>query len=217
MTGSRTDTFRAEAAPDDDGKTVARVLHDRAGVSHSRAKGLIAAGAVRVNGVGALRADTRVRAGDRIEATFEAGRAYRTTKRDRSRGPGFRIVLEDEHVIVVDKEAGLLSVPVPSLRGESLQDLLTARDRLRGHRAPDVRAVHRIDRFTSGLVAFARSPRAFGVLRREFASGAPERIYLAVVESPPAAESGILEHVLRLDPGSLKVRVAPPGVPGRKS
>ena len=79
------------------------------------------------------------------------------------------------NVVVVDKEAGLLSVPVPSLRGESLQDLLMARDRLRGRRAPEVRAVHRIDRFTSGLVAFARSRRAFGVLRREFASGSPER------------------------------------------
>lgn len=209
--------LRIEASAEEAGKTVVRVLHDRGGMSHALAKGLIAAGAVRRNGARVLRPDERLVEGDRVEAVFEAGRAYRAPKRDRSTGPGFRVVFEDDHLIVVDKEAGFLSVPVPSLRGESLQDLLTARERLRGRRDPEVRAVHRIDRFTSGLVAYARTPRAWNALRRAFASGEPERVYLAVVHGLPDPPAGRLEHALREDAQSLKVRVAPPGAGAKPS
>lgn len=209
--------LRLDASADDAGKTVARLLHDRGGMSHALAKGLIAAGAVRRNGDRVLRVDERLREGDLVETTVETGRAYRAPKRDRSSGPGFRVVFEDDHLIVVDKEAGFLSVPVPTLRGESLQDLLTARERLRGRRDPEVRAVHRIDRFTSGLVAYARDPRAWSALRRTFASGEPERVYLAVVRGLPDPPAGRLEHALHEDARSLKVRVALPGAGARPS
>lgn len=209
--------LRIEASAEEAGKTVARLLHDRGGLSHARAKGLIAAGAVRRNGERVLRVDERLSEGDRIEAVFEADRSYRAPKRDRSTGPGFRVVFEDDHLIVVDKEAGFLTVPIPSLRGESLQDLLTARERLRGRRDSDVRAVHRIDRFTSGLVAYARDARTWSALRRAFASGEPERVYLAVVEGLPDPPAGRLEHPLHEDAKSLKVRVAPPGSASKPS
>lgn len=207
--------LRLDASAEDAGTTVARLLHDRGGMSHALAKGLIAAGAVRRNGERVVRVDERLAEGDRVEAVFDAERAYRAPKRNRSSGPGFRVVFEDDHLIVVDKEAGFLTVPVPSLRGESLQDLLTARERLRGRRDPEVRAVHRIDRFTSGLVAYARDSRTWSALRRAFASGEPERVYLAVVHGVPDPPAGRLEHALREDARSLKVHAVPPG-PGTR-
>ena len=217
MTRASKGVVRLEAAEEDEGKTVARLLHDSLSTTHARAKGLILAGAVRCNGEEVTRVDTRLRPGDRIEVRVEPGRTYRAPKRDRSSGPGFRIVHEDDAVLVVDKTAGVLSVPVPSLQGESLQDLLTARNRLRGHRAPEVRAVHRIDRYTSGLVAFARTAAAWRALRRQFAAGDPERIYLAVVTGRPEPPSGRLEHRLVEDTRSMKVRVAALASEGREA
>ncbi len=214
MTDRAAGRLRLDASADDAGKTVARLLHDRGGMSHALAKGLIAAGAVRRNGERVVRVDERLSEGDRVEAAFEAERGYRTPKRNRSSGPGFRVVFEDDHLIVVDKEAGFLTVPVPSLRGESLQDLLSARERLRGRR-DRVRAVHRIDRFTSGLVAYARDSRTWSALRRAFASGEPQRVYLAVVHGVPQPPAGRLAHALHEDPRSLKVRVVPPA-PGAR-
>jgi 23S rRNA pseudouridine1911/1915/1917 synthase len=208
---------RIEVTEEDSGKTVARVLHDSLSSPHARIKGLILAGAVRCNGQRVTRVDARVRPGDRLEVRAEPGRAYRAPKRDRSAGPGFRIVHEDDHLVVVDKAAGVLSIPVPSLQGESLQDLLTARNRLRGHRSPEVRAVHRIDRYTSGLVAFSRTAAAWKALRRQFASGEPERVYLAVVTGCPAPPSGRLEHRLVEDTRSMKVRVAALASEGREA
>ncbi len=217
MRGLVPGTLRLHASAEDAGRTVARLLHDRGGISHAVAKGLIAAGAVRRNGERVARIDERLSEGDRVEAVVEADRSYRTPKRNRSSGPGFHVVFEDDHLIVVDKEAGFLSVPVPSLRGESLQDLLAARERLRGRRDPEVRAVHRIDRFTSGLVAYARDSRTWAALRRAFASGEPERVYLAVVHGVPDPPVGRLEHALREDARSLKVHVVPPGPGSRPS
>jgi 23S rRNA-/tRNA-specific pseudouridylate synthase len=70
---------------------------------------------------------------------------------------------------------------------------------------------HRIDRYTSGLVAFARSRAAWAALRSQFASGAPERVYLAVATGRVERERGTLEHRLVEDPRSLKVRASPRG------
>ena len=217
MTERADGNVRLVAAEEHEGKTGARVRHDSLSTPHARVKGLIAAGAVWRNGERVTRVDTRLRAGDRIEVRAEPGRAYRVPKRDRSSGPGFRIVHEDDHVVVVDKAAGVLSVPVPSLQGESLQDLLTARNRLRGHRSPEVRAVHRIDRYTSGLVAYARTSAAWKALRRQFAAGEPERVYLAVVTGCPTPLSGRLEHRLVEDTRTMKVRVAALASEGREA
>lgn len=215
MSEGGSQTVRLVVHESDEGKTLARLVRDALGTSHSRSKGLIAGGAVLLNGASTQRVDARPRRGDVVEVQTIPGKRYRATKRDRSSGPGFRVVFEDDQILVVDKSAGVLSVPVPSLQGESLQDLLTARNRMRGHRDPQVRAVHRIDRFTSGLVAFARPGFAWTSLRRQFASGDPERIYLAVVSGRPSRTSGRLEHRLVEDARSMKVRVAAAPTEGR--
>lgn len=199
------------------GKTVARLLHDRAGVSHSEAKGLVLEGAVRRNGKPVPRPDERLREGDEVVVRAEPGRRYRAPRRDLSAGPGFRVVHEDEDLVVADKDAGVLSVPVPSGKGEALSDLLAARYRLRGFRSARVRAVHRIDRFTSGLVAFSRREGAHAALRAAFAAGSPRRVYLAVAEGRVEKDSGRLVHHLVEDAKSLKVRPASDGERGTRA
>ncbi|HUC43727.1 MAG TPA: RluA family pseudouridine synthase [Candidatus Sulfotelmatobacter sp.] len=196
-----------EAGSDDAGRTVQRVLHDRLGVSNAEAKGLIAAGCVRRNGRRVDKPDTRVAASDRIELAAEAGRRYAAVAPVRRAGDGYRVLHEDDDLVVVDKEAGVLTVPAGTADGSSLVERLLAAYRKRGHRDPVLRVVHRIDRYTSGLVVFARSHPALLELKRQFKARSPERIYLAVAEGDVTPDRGRYEHDLEEDAKSLKVRV----------
>lgn len=197
------------------GTTLQRALHDVGGLSHGDARGIVGAGLVRVNGTTAGRADHRLREGDVVEARWEPGRRYKAPRAAALKGPGFRVVHEDDDVVVVEKAAGVLTVPAPSDRGISLLERLEHHYRKRGLREVSLEAVHRIDRYTSGLVAFARHGAARAALRSEFARGRPERVYLAVVEGRLESERGRLRHRLAENPKSLKVHVVLPQEEGR--
>ena len=204
------------AGPDDAGKSVQRILHDRLAMPHSKAKGLLLSGGVLRNGRGVTSPGERVAPGDRLEITSDPG-AGRAAPRRAHRGHGYRIVHEEPDFVVVDKDPGLITVPSPSHRGESLIEILTDLYRKRGFRVPTMRAVHRIDRFTSGLVVVARTGPAFGVLRSQFASGRPGRVYLAVAEGRIERDEGRLVHRLAEHPVSLKVHPVEDERSGRKA
>ena len=118
------------------------------------------------------------------------------------------VLHEDESIVVVDKPVGLLVEPLPKREGEepTLLDLLADHYR----HAPRARSfvVHRIDRDTSGLVLFARTPSAHTALKAQFERRTPERVYLAVVLGRPAPPSGVWRDMLAWDPASLRQRQA---------
>lgn len=123
------------------------------------------------------------------------------------RSAGLDIVYEDADVLVLNKPAGLLSVPLPKGRdGESLADRVARH--WRSHQGREALPVHRLDRDTSGLVVFARSPRAQGRLRDQFASRTPERVYLAIVYGAPDPPTGEWRTWLRWDPAAHVQHVA---------
>lgn len=114
------------------------------------------------------------------------------------------IVYEDDSLVVLDKPAGLLAVPLPLRRREnarSVFDDLKEYLRRRGRRRPFV--VHRIDRDTSGLVVFAKSVEAQDHLKGQFKRHLPERIYQAVVYGRPSPSSGTWRDHLVWDDRSL--------------
>jgi len=166
-------TFRAETG--DAGRTVQRLLHDRLGLANAEAKGLIASGCVRRNRRVAAKPDERVAPGDEIEVLAEPGRKYAGADRKIREGDGYRVVHEDDDLVVVDKEAGIVTIPAGPSAGESLQERLLAAYKRRGHKRPQLHVVHRIDRFTSGLVVFARSHPAYLELKSQFKARTPER------------------------------------------
>lgn len=99
------------------------------------------------------------------------------------------VVHEDADLIVVDKPAGVLTVPLERrTEAPSIFDLIERHWRSQGKRRPLV--VHRIDRDTSGLVLFATNVRAQQHLKSQFRRQEPERIYLAVVHGHPEPEAG---------------------------
>lgn len=107
----------------------------------------------------------------------------------------FYIVHQDKDIFVVDKPAGLLAVPIPDSNVKNLFDLVA--DHLSKH-GVRVGVVHRIDRFTSGLMVFAKNKRAYDDLRGKFRNQEPRRIYLAIVRGIIEKDEGTLEHHLKL-------------------
>jgi 23S rRNA pseudouridine1911/1915/1917 synthase len=101
------------------------------------------------------------------------------------------VVYEDDALIVLNKPAGLLAVPLPLQRRNDarsvFEDLKIYLSR-RGRRRPFV--VHRIDRDTSGLVLFAKTEHAQLALKEQFKRHEPERVYQAVVYGHPSPASG---------------------------
>ena len=128
------------------------------------------------------------------------------------RSGSLRIVHEDDAIIVVDKPAGLLSVPLDQRdAAPSVFELVENHLRPRGKRRPLV--VHRIDQDTSGLVVFAMTVAAQQELQRQFRRREPERIYRAVVYGHPQPAVGRWRDRLVWDEQAQIQKAAAPGGP----
>src|SRR5215510_8473122 len=127
------------------------------------------------------------------------------------------IVYEDDTIIVLDKPAGLLAVPLPIGRREDARSVfedLKRYLRQRGRRRPFV--VHRIDRDTSGLVLFAKTAAAQETLKSQFKRHEPERVYQAVVYGHPSPSSGTWRDTLTWDTKALIQKETSPRDPRGK-
>jgi 23S rRNA pseudouridine1911/1915/1917 synthase len=175
---------------------------DRLG-SRSRAMGALERGKVFVNDteVGIEDAGRRLAAAEQVRVWMDRPGSSRRVARPRATGDLW-IVYEDESLIVVNKPAGLLTVPLERREdASSVQEQLT--DHLRSHRRKRPLVVHRIDRDTSGLVMFAVSPDAQLRLRAQFRRHEAQRVYLAVVYGHPSPGSGVWRDRLVWDQRSL--------------
>jgi len=104
------------------------------------------------------------------------------------------ILYEDDAVVAVNKPAGLLAVPAPGSDAPSALSLLLQDLKPRRQRAL---VVHRIDRFASGVLLFAKTVSDREALVRQFLAHTPVRQYLAVVRGHVPAKEGTLVHYFR--------------------
>jgi 23S rRNA pseudouridine1911/1915/1917 synthase len=157
--------------------------------SRRRASVALDRGKVFVNAIEAPRdaAARRLAVGDLVRVWIDRPGSARS--RVPRRSGDLRIVFEDDALIVLDKPAGLLAVPLERRGGApSIFDQVTEHLRPHGKRRPLV--VHRIDRDTSGLVVFARDAASQNRLRLQFKRHTVERVYWAVVYGHPDPPSG---------------------------
>jgi 23S rRNA pseudouridine1911/1915/1917 synthase len=106
------------------------------------------------------------------------------------------ILHEDDAIVALNKPPGLPAVPVKGSDTPSALSLLAA-ELKRKRQRPLV--VHRIDRFTSGVLLFAKTEADRDSLVRQFLAHSPTRQYLAVIRGHFAAAEGTLVHYLRRD------------------
>ena len=127
------------------------------------------------------------------------------------------VLFEDEHLVVVDKPAGLLSVPTHEDSPHEDTALARVREYVRHlrPRRPYVGRVHRLDRDTSGALVFALSPAARSGLIGLFREHRIARRYHALVDGAPPADDGVVDRPLRDAYVSGRRAVARPGEPGR--
>lgn len=117
------------------------------------------------------------------------------------------ILHEDDDLIVVNKDVGLLTVATPYEREQTAQALLNGY--LRSKRIVDrIHVVHRLDRDTSGVLVFARSYPVREALKEQFARHDIERVYVAIIEGSMPQPSGTIRSYLRED-RDLTVRSVP--------
>jgi 23S rRNA pseudouridine1911/1915/1917 synthase len=165
---------RFEVLPEDEGVRLDQVLARRiAGLSRRKARDLIDLGGVFVDRARVKVASRPVRAGQVVEAVL-GGALERA--REEAPPPAYRVVHEDADLVVVEKPAGLVTAPTPESDRGNLLDALGRRPD-----AGPVWLVHRIDRMTSGLLVFAKTPEANRALGDRFAQHDVEREYVAAV------------------------------------
>jgi 23S rRNA pseudouridine1911/1915/1917 synthase len=187
------------------GQTLGDLLRRQLQVSLSEVRRLVRKRGVRINGRPCLDVERRVTAGLKIEVLIPAARP----QKGRAGQPVPRFV--DNYIVVVDKPAGLTTMRHAHEAAEfgargrrflppTLADLLP--DLLAGDKPgsrPRVRAVHRLDKDTSGLVVFARTAAAESHLGKQFRGHTIARTYLAVVRGQ--AKQGRIESFLVGDRG----------------
>jgi len=120
------------------------------------------------------------------------------------------IVYEDEHLLVVDKPAGLVVHPAAGNRDGTMVNALLhhcggSLSGIGGVARPGI--VHRIDKDTSGLLVVAKHDLAHEGLARQFADHSIERLYLAIVSDSPRLLSGTVDAPLARSPAN-RVKIA---------
>ena len=184
--------------------------------SRSRVTDALAKGKVFVNDSEATLRDggSRVRAGDVVRVWMDKpGSARRRSLT--LRNSGLEIVYEDDQLIVANKPAGLLAVPLAQ-RAEAPSAYEQVGEHLRPRTKRKPLVVHRIDRDTSGLVVFAKNRRAQEHLKDQFQRRDPELVYLALVGGRPQPSTGTWKDYLAWDPDALVQKRAHPRDPKKK-
>jgi 23S rRNA pseudouridine1911/1915/1917 synthase len=180
--------------PTETGMTVSAFIKAHASVAWSIAKRHVESGKVFIDGNAELSLAYRLTAGQRVELRMAAPRP-----RDPER-EGV-LVYDDPHVVVIDKPSGISSVPYEERETGTAMDLIRGAWRRMGKPATTValHVVHRIDRATSGLLAFAKTKRAEVGLAAQLRAHTMQRMYICAAHGTVTA--GRIESNLVVDRG----------------
>jgi 23S rRNA pseudouridine1911/1915/1917 synthase len=186
-----------------------KVLSGALAQSRNQVAKLIEAGAVRVNGTAVGKPSHRVEEGERIEYRFlEAPR--------REESPvefEVPVLYEDEHLMVLDKPAGVVVHPAPSVREATLVEWLVNRgislSTLSGEERHGI--VHRLDKETSGAIVIAKDNATHQALSDELRSREMGRYYLALIDHPLREHCSVERPIARHPKNRLKMAVVEGG------
>ncbi len=183
-----------------------------ADLSRSRVQQLIAAGMVTLNGR-PVRPSQAVRPGDFLEVTVPPPASSELQPEDIP----LQVIYEDADVVVIDKPAGLVVHPAAGHPSGTLVNALLARYpdlAVGGTLRPGI--VHRLDRFTSGLIVVARHDAAHQSLVAQQKQRTMRKSYLALVDGHMPAREGTIEAPIGRHPRQRKqMAVVASGRPAR--
>jgi 23S rRNA pseudouridine1911/1915/1917 synthase len=172
-------------------------------LSRERLKALIRSGALEMAKAAVRDPALKVRGGE----TFRLAVPEPTPAHNEAQDIPLNIVFEDEHLLVVNKPAGLVVHPAAGNRDGTLVNALLhhcggSLSGIGGVARPGI--VHRIDKDTSGLLVVAKSDVAHEGLARQFAAHSIDRRYLAIISGVPRTTSGTIDAPLARSPANRK-------------
>ena len=190
--------MRLACEPADAGKRLDRFLHERLPqYSRSRLQAWIRAGQVLVDGVPA-RASFPLRADASVEATPLDPPPLAAAPEEIP----INILYEDDDVVAIDKPAGMVVHAGAGVHSGTLVNALLHRfarlSGMGGELRPGI--VHRLDRYTSGVLLVAKNDAAHRALAAQFSGRTIEKIYLALVRGRMARDTGRVERPIARDP-----------------
>ena len=210
-------TINVRLAPGHAGWRLDRALADAVPtLSRERLKALIRSGAVEAGGK-ALR-DPAIKVGG--EEALRVAVPEPTPAHNEAQDIPLKVVFEDEHLLVIDKPAGLVVHPAAgNLDGTLVNALLHhcagKLSGIGGVARPGI--VHRIDKDTSGLLVVAKTDVAHEGLARQFAAHSIDRRYLAIVNGVPKASEGTIDAPLARSATDRKKIAIVQGQRGKRS
>ena len=192
------DPIRLRVEPDDAGKRLDQMIHERlAEFSRARIQQWIRDGRVRVNG-NAERPSRAVRPGESIEVDPAEAPPLHASAEDIP----LRVLYEDGDVVAIDKPAGMVVHAGAGVHSGTLVNALLHRfnslSGVGGALRPGI--VHRLDRFTSGVLLVAKNDAAHHALAEQFSGRQVEKTYIALVHGRVKAETGRIERPIARDP-----------------
>ena len=180
--GKRLDTALAERFPD---------------LSRSRIQSIIERGLIRPEG---LSKKTKVQQGDKVVITVNERAPLKAAPEDIS----IDVVYEDDDILVVDKQRGMVVHPAKGYTSGTLVNALLGKyaglSSINGMIRPGI--VHRIDKNTSGLLVIAKNDAAHTALAEQFAAHTITRRYQAIVGGGFSEEKGTVDAPVGRDPGT---------------
>ena len=210
-------TIDVRLAPAHAGWRLDRALADAVPtLSRERLKSLIRSGAVEAAGQPVRDPATKVRG----EEAFRVAVPEPTAAHNEPQDIPLKVVFEDEHLLVVDKPAGLVVHPAAgNLDGTLVNALLHhcggSLSGIGGVARPGI--VHRIDKDTSGLLVVAKSDVAHEGLARQFAAHLIDRRYLAIVNGVPRSAQGKIDAPLARSAANRKKIAIVEGSRGKRA
>jgi 23S rRNA pseudouridine1911/1915/1917 synthase len=178
-------------------------------LSRARLQALIRGGLVRVDGA-VLKAAHRLRGGERVEIDVPPA-AVETLAPE---AVPLSVVYEDDHVLVVDKPAGMVVHPGAGRSGGTLAAAILAyapaTAGVGGPRRPGI--VHRLDKDTSGLLVVAKTAQAYDDLVEQLSARTVTRRYLAIVHGRVRASESVVDAPIGRHPSNrVKMAIRPVG------
>jgi len=199
----QTESFRVE--PAEAGERLDRLAARRLGLSRSLVQRLIGEGDLLIDGE-EVSPSYKVRDGQLIETQLpEEGLAPEDIP--------VPVVFEDEHVLVVDKPAGLVVHPSAGNPSGTLVNALLSKGIAGGEDPSRPGVVHRLDRDTSGLMVLAKGEPAYSRLVEMMSARRVGRVYRAVVVGEGLPETGTIDSPVGRDPDNPTLMAAGVGKP----
>ena len=199
-------SFRVEVATE----LMPFLLSKLGGMTRTSVKQLLSQRRVTVNAGIQTRHDTPLKSGDVIQVLQGRGNVE-------LRHPKLRIIYEDDALIIVEKKNGLLTVPYNPKSSEMTAYSILKEYVRKQSKRNTVHVVHRLDRETSGVLVFAKSPELQEYMRTYWRQLVTKRTYVALVEGHFEKKDGTITTWLTEDPHTGMVYSSPKDDGGQKA